>query len=162
MTQRRQEISEMSTDYTKRFRIWRLTFSVSLPGWTRLAAQWLFHPIRSLLEYHRLKRQKALEEKWTKLFSTAFTNKPAPEFEYDEVKPGRVVGLKETPNEAKLPSVGVWGGAPEEKGALDRAIKSADLKVNLEPADEYTVEARRQKLAEDDLESLPPKYGTKR
>lgn len=135
------------TGFTREFRFWRLTFSVSLPDWTRSVTQWLFHPIRSLQEYHRLKRQKALEAKWTNLFSTAFTNKPAPEFEFDEVKPGRVVGLKETPSEAKLPSVGIWSADPG-KPNLDKAIKSAGMKVNLEPADMATIERRIAKTRE--------------
>lgn len=147
MTRKQQETSETYTDYTKRFRLWRLTFSVSLPWWTRFLTQWLFHPIASLQEYLHLKRARALEEKWTALFSTALKNKPAPEFEFDPdpKNKGRVIGLKETPSEASLPSVGVWS-APYEDGALDRAIDSSGLPVTWDPAPEELVEERRQRI----------------
>lgn len=144
----------MSTDYTKRLKLWRLTLSVSLPIWMKSVSEWVFHPIRT---YHRklqerqreaeLAKQLELEKHWSNLFSNALSQKK-PEFELDPK--GRVVGLKETASEASIPSVGVWGGGMDQ-GAVDRALRSTGMKVNFDPADEVTVERRRERIMDEEM-----------
>jgi hypothetical protein len=118
-------------NYNKRFKLWRMTLVVSLPIWMKSIPAWLYHPVATYKELQRMKRQAALEAKWDRLFSEAFASKK-PEFEFDEKYPQRVLGLKETPKEASIPSVGVWS-ADIGDGALDRAIKSSGYKFPMEP-----------------------------